>query len=103
MTCSIVIIGNDEAKRIPDAALADSRITGKALGCNICENGKVVTVVADPTPPSGFIVSRSTARPPKPAETYVLKFANSSDADAWVDAYPGALAYKTVLQFDPDV
>ena len=100
MSCSIIIVGNDATKRMTSTALDDTRVTSKS-GCVTCESGRLISVTADASKPSGYDIDVSNTHPPKPAETWLLKFASSTTAQAWVDDYPALLAGKQILKFDP--
>ena len=102
MACALIIIGYNANDIVPSAALADTSIKEIFATCDNCENGIVVSVAARTSPP-GYDVTRTSTFPPKPAETYVLRFVDGEAADGWVDTYEANLVGKTLIQIDPAV
>jgi len=98
MTCTLILIGDQPDNRLqPEYAPAAAPGVTVVASCPHCEHATKVVVSASAASESGFVVTHCTELPDKPAETYVLQFADQAAALAWIEQSPGRFVGKTLV------
>jgi hypothetical protein len=103
---TVIFIGRDPANRLDPAWAECNAKTGilEVVDCSPrCDQGGGIVLTPDPTQASGYAWTLSRAEGVRPAEAYVLRFANLVAATQWVDLAPRAqLVGKQIIVLDPD-
>jgi hypothetical protein len=98
MTCTLILIGNQADNRLqPEAVSSAAPIFTVVASCPNCEHATKVVVTESPTEANTFAVRAATVFPDKPAESYVLQFANGDAAMAWINLTPSQFVGKTIV------
>lgn len=100
MAAIVTIIGYSVTERLDDLSpdpTTSTLVKAVILSCPRCVITKRAAVVDDPAT-NGTKLDYLTGAGQKPAEFYVLRFDNETDAEDWLDGLPlGKLDGKTVL------
>ena len=98
MTVTVIIIGYNQSNKLTSTETASTLILERGPCSPDCSIGRAVVVVPPRTAGAPYTLAYDNASNAKPAETYVLKFDDETDAKSWLEALPPEqLMGKTVL------